>query len=65
MASRRLSKKVQAAARWQISRIAGRAAVHLGEVEAPDADAAIRTAIEKYDVAPEFHSRVMARPIVQ
>jgi len=32
--------------------------------EARDADEAIRLVIEKYDIAPELHGRIAARPIV-
>ena len=52
-------------AEWQISRIAGKGAVYIGNVEASDADAAIRLAIEKYDIEAKYHDRVAARPIVK
>ena len=51
------------AAEWQITRITGKGARYLGQVEAPDAAAAIRRAIEKYEIAAEHQSPVAARPI--
>jgi hypothetical protein len=51
-------------AEWQISRI-GKVARHLGTVQASDADAAIRRAIEKFEIAPEWRDRLMARPIAE
>ncbi len=55
----------KASARWQISRITGKRALLLGQVDAPDAATAIKTGIEKFDVEPEQRDRVMARPIAQ
>ena len=49
---------------WQITRVAKRA-VYVGEVQAADADAAIRRAIEKYDIAVERRDRLAARPIIR
>ena len=49
----------------QINRIAGKRAVYMGQVQAADADAAIRLAISKYDIEPRHHDRVAARPIVK
>ena len=63
MPSRRAPKKHASAALWQISRITGKGALVLGQVEAADADAAIKAGIEKYDVEPERQHRVMARPV--
>jgi hypothetical protein len=37
--------------RWRISRIKATPAVDLGTVEAPDADAAIKVAIERYSAS--------------
>jgi hypothetical protein len=37
---------------------------YVGQVQAPDADAAIRRAIEKYDIAAEHQDRIAARFIV-
>ena len=51
-------------AEWQISRI-GKVARTIGTVQAVDADAAIRRAIEKYDIATEQQDRIMARPITE
>ena len=51
-------------AEWQISRI-GKVARPIGTVQASDADAAIRRAIEKYDIAAEQQDRIMARPTVE
>jgi hypothetical protein len=36
----------------------------IGEVQSPDADAAIRLAIKKFEIAAEHQSRVAARPII-
>ena len=50
---------------WQISRITGKRALYIGQVDAPDADSAIKSAIRKYDITdPEHQSRVAARRIV-
>jgi hypothetical protein len=38
--------------------------LRLGQVQAPDAEAAIRRAIEKFEIAPEHQARIAARPIV-
>jgi hypothetical protein len=52
------------AAVWQISRIAKKA-INLGQVEAADAETAIKRAIEKYDIAVEHRDRLAARPIMR
>ena len=49
---------------WQITRVAKRA-VYVGEVQAADPAAAIKRAIEKYDIAAEHHDRLAARPITR
>ena len=55
--------KQRTTAEWQITRVAKRAH-YIGQVEAPDADAAIKRAIEKYDIAAEHLGRLAARRIV-
>ena len=55
--------KPKPVADWQISKI-GKVATNIGKVQAPDADAAVRVAIEKYDIRPEHQSRIAARPIL-
>ena len=52
-------------AEWQINRISGKGAVYIGQVQAPDADAAIKAAISKYDIEAKYHDRVAARPIAK
>ena len=42
----------------------GAHSVHIGTVQAPDPDAAIKAAIRKYDIAPGHQHRVAAWPIV-
>ena len=54
--------KQRSTAEWQITRVAKRAH-YIGQVQAPDADAAIKRAIEKYDIAAEHQGRLAARPI--
>jgi len=51
------------AAVWQISRVAKKA-IYLGQVEAADAETAIRMAIKKFDIDPEHQDRLAARRIV-
>ena len=58
----RSSGETKAPAVWQISRVAKKA-IYLGKVEAADAAAAIKRAIEKYDIAAEHQGRLAARPI--
>ena len=60
--ARSLAKPKQAA-EWQISKI-GKVATYIGKVQAADADAAIRRAIEKFEIAPEHQDRIAARQIV-
>ena len=48
---------------WQISRVAKKA-IYLGQVEAADAETAIKAAIKKYDIDPEHQDRLAARRIV-
>jgi len=55
--------KPKPVADWHISKI-GKVARHIGTVQATDAEAAIRQAIEKYDIAPEQPDRIAARPIL-
>ena len=55
--------KPKAPAVWQISRVAKKA-IYIGQIEAADAETAIRTAIKKYDIRPEHQDRVAARRIV-
>ena len=56
------SPKQRSVAEWQISRVAKKA-IYLGKVEAADAAAAIKRAIEKYDIAAEHQGQLAARPI--
>jgi hypothetical protein len=60
--ARRVSKQDKLA-EWQISKI-GKVARQIGTVQATDADAAIRRAIEKFEIAPEHQDRIAARQIV-
>ena len=55
--------KPKAPAVWQISRVAKKA-IYLGQVEAADAETAIKAAIEKFDIEPEHQDRLAARRIV-
>jgi hypothetical protein len=55
--------KPKSIADWQITKI-GKIARYIGQVQAPDADAAIRRAIEKFEIAPEHQDRIAARQIV-
>jgi hypothetical protein len=48
---------------WQISRIKGTPAAHIGRVMAPTAEAAIAKAIEQYKVRPEVQDRLVARRV--
>ena len=42
----------------------GKVARHIGTVQAPDAEAAIRCAIEKFEIGPEHQNRIAARQVV-
>ena len=55
--------KPKQVAEWQISKI-GKVATYIGKVQAADADAAIRRAIEKFEIPPEHRDRIAARQIV-
>ena len=55
--------KPKATAVWQISRVAKKA-IYLGQVEAADAETAIRTALTRYGIKPEHQARLAARLIV-
>jgi hypothetical protein len=55
--------KQRTVAEWQITRVATRAR-YVGQVQAPDAETAIRRAIEKFDIRPEHQDRIAARQIV-
>ncbi len=49
--------------RWGISRIRGSKAGQLGVVTAADAKAAVKVAIEEFEITnPEHQSRLAARP---
>ena len=48
---------------WRLSKI-GKVTRHVGTVQATDAEAAIRRAIEKFEIAPEHQDRIAARQIV-
>jgi len=45
--------KQRTVAEWQISRVAKKA-IYLGKVEAADAETAIKAAIKKFDIDPEY-----------
>ena len=48
--------------KWRIFRIRGTPAADLGIVEAPDAETAIKVAVEKFKIAnPEQQKRLMAQ----
>lgn len=47
--------------RWEILRLKASPAAFLGTVRAPDAESAIKRAIEEFQVEPCFHDRLMAR----
>jgi hypothetical protein len=52
--------------RWRIHVIKGKRADYLGKVAAPDADAAIRAAIEAFGVTDrERQRRLTAQPVVE
>ena len=51
------AKSKPVAAVWQISRVAKKA-IYLGQVEAADAETAIKAAIKKYDVEPQHQGRL-------
>ena len=59
----RTAKPKAATAVWQITRVAKKA-IYLGQVEAADAETAIKAAIKKYDVEPQHQGRLAARRIV-
>jgi 1,2-phenylacetyl-CoA epoxidase PaaB subunit len=46
---------------WRIFRLKATPAADVGRVQAPDAESAIKEAIEKYDIRPEHRDRLMAR----
>jgi hypothetical protein len=49
---------------WAISRIKGTPAVEIGWVDAPDAETAIKEAIERYGITdPEQQKRLVARRV--
>ena len=52
--------KPKAPAVWQISRVAKKA-IYLGQVEAPDAETAIRAAIKKFDIEKPEHQPAWRR----
>ena len=54
---------VAVVAEWQITRVAGKRAIYVGQVQRTDATAAIRLAIKKFEIDAEHPSRVPARPI--
>jgi hypothetical protein len=60
--ARRIAKQRQPA-EWQIS-TSGTVGTYVGEVQATDAAAAIKLAVQKFDIAPEQRDRIAARPIV-
>ena len=50
-------------AEWQITRVAKKG-IYLGKVEAADAETAIKAAIEKFNIKPQYQDRLAARRIV-
>ena len=48
---------------WQIARI-GKVASYVGKVQASDAAAAIKLAIQKFDLRPKQRDSIAARPIL-
>jgi hypothetical protein len=51
--------------RWRISRIKSTPAADLGTVQGPDAEAAIRAAIEQFGIKnPQHQQRLVARRIL-
>jgi hypothetical protein len=61
-----MSKRSKPAAkplRWRISRIKSTPAAEIGTVFAPDAETAIRKAIEEFQIPKLQHSRLVARRI--
>ena len=62
--NRGVAKKPPRTRTWAISRIKGTSAAVLGHVEAPDAESAIKIAIEKFEITnPEHQKRLVARPV--
>jgi hypothetical protein len=52
--------------RWRITRIKATPAADVGTVQAPDAEAAIRAAIERFGIKnPQHQQRLVARRIGQ
>jgi hypothetical protein len=47
--------------RWAIYRLKGTPAALLGHVEAPDAEAAIKKAIDEFAIEPAYHRRLLAQ----
>jgi hypothetical protein len=63
MATKR-SKSVAELPRWRISFIKGTPAAELGMVEAPNVEAAIKAAIEKFNITDRWRQeRLVARRI--
>ena len=58
----RTPAKPKSIADWQITKI-GKVARYIGQVQAPDADTAIRRAIEKFEIR-QHQDRIAARQIV-
>jgi len=46
---------------WSIYHIKGTPAAFLGHVEAPDEEAAIKLAIQEFQIRPELQKRLLAR----
>jgi hypothetical protein len=46
---------------WSIYHIKGTPAAFLGHVEAPDEEAAIKRAIEEFEIRPELQKRLLAQ----
>jgi len=59
-----MAKKPPRTRTWVVSRIKGTPAAVLGHVEAPDAESATKTAIEKFEITDsEQQKRLAVRPV--
>jgi hypothetical protein len=47
--------------KWAIYRVKGTPAALIGHVEAPDAETAIKRAIDELEIDPAFHKRLLAQ----
>jgi hypothetical protein len=51
--------------RWRISRLKATPAVELGYLEAPDAEQAIKVAIERYGITNPMHQQKLVAQLVK